>query len=215
MNVARASSLAIRSSSRRRKRVSTSVRPWCLSGGGRRLLASTVKSSTRSVSSPRLLLKTVPSIPIRSPRSSSSSRSIALLAEDVDARLELDPARAVDEVEERHLALAAARRQAPGDTVGGVGLGAGLEVRVRGDDFGERRDAREGVRERVDALLAQAVELRAARLQELGQLGLGGLVAHERGIIAQHRAARCQPPSPQAPPDGRSRRAVRARRRSS
>ena len=76
MNVARASSLAIRSSSRRRKRVSTSVSPWCLSGGGRRLLASTVKLSTRSVSSPRLLLKTVPSIPTRSPRSSSSRRSI-------------------------------------------------------------------------------------------------------------------------------------------
>ena len=108
-----------------------------------------------------------------------------LLAEHVDARLELDPAGAVDEVEERHLALAAARGEAAGDAVGGVGLGAGLEVGVRGDDLGDRRHAREGVRERVDARFAQAVELRAAGLEELGELGLGGLVAHERRIIAQ------------------------------
>jgi lysyl-tRNA synthetase class 2 len=38
--IRRLSSLAIRSSSRRRKRVSVSSRPWNLSGGGRRLLAS-------------------------------------------------------------------------------------------------------------------------------------------------------------------------------
>ena len=42
MNSSRASSLAIRSSSRRRKRVSTSVSPWCFSGGGRSDLASSV-----------------------------------------------------------------------------------------------------------------------------------------------------------------------------
>ena len=65
---------------------------------------------------------------------------------------------------------------------------------MRGDDLGDRRDAREGVRERVDALLAQAVELRAAGLQKLGELGLGGLVAHERRIIAQRSGIGCGRP---------------------
>src|SRR3954468_15787473 len=76
MNSSRASSLAMRSSSRWRKRVSTSVRPWCFSGGGRSDLASTAKSSTRRVSSPRLDMNAVPSTPMRSPRSRCSRRSM-------------------------------------------------------------------------------------------------------------------------------------------
>ena len=125
MNSARASSLAIRSSSRWRKRVSTSFRPWNLSGGGRRLLASTAKSSTRSVSSPRLRAEDgavdadeVAEVELEQARHQ-------LLAEHVDARLQLDAARAVDEVEEGHLALPAAGGEAPGDAVARVGLLAG------------------------------------------------------------------------------------------
>src|SRR5829696_7285248 len=76
MNTARVSSFAIRSSSRWRWRVSTSAKPWCFSGGGRSDLASNVKSSSLRESSPRRVRKTVPSAPIRSPRSSCSSRAI-------------------------------------------------------------------------------------------------------------------------------------------
>ncbi len=77
MNSSRASSLAIRSSSRRRKRVSTSVSPWCFSGGGRSDLASSVTSTARAGSARRAgSTNATPSTPIRSPRSSPSSRSI-------------------------------------------------------------------------------------------------------------------------------------------
>src|SRR3954470_932064 len=77
MKSSRVSSLASRSSSRWRWRSSTSARPWCFSGGGRSDLASTAKSCTRSDSSPRRVRSTVPSAPIRSPRSRLSSRSNA------------------------------------------------------------------------------------------------------------------------------------------
>src|SRR6476659_590835 len=74
----RLSSLAIRSSSRRRKRVSVSSRPWNLSGGGRRLLASRRQWSIASESSPpRRVASAVPSTPTKSPRSSSTSSSKA------------------------------------------------------------------------------------------------------------------------------------------
>ena len=51
-----------------------------------------------------------------------------LLAEHVEARVQLDLPAAIDEVEEGGLALAAARGEAPGDTVDGVGFLAGDEV---------------------------------------------------------------------------------------
>ena len=53
-----------------------------------------------------------------------------LLAEHVRARLQLDAPDAVDEVEERHLALAAPRGQPAGDAHAVVGLLAGLEALV-------------------------------------------------------------------------------------
>ena len=74
----RLSSLAIRSSSRRRKRVSVSSRPWNLSGGGRRLLASRRQWSSASESSPpRRVAIAVPSTPTMSPRSRWTSSSKA------------------------------------------------------------------------------------------------------------------------------------------
>ncbi len=49
----------------------------------------------------------------------------ALLAEHVDARVQLDLAGAVDEVQERGLAGAAPRGEPPGDAVALLGLLAG------------------------------------------------------------------------------------------
>ena len=66
-----------------------------------------------------------------------------LLAEHVDAGLQLDAPRAVVEVEEGHLALAAAGVQAPGDAVVRLGVLAGGQVGVRGVDRADRRHARD------------------------------------------------------------------------
>src|SRR5260221_2551980 len=74
----RLSSLAIRSSPRRRNRVSVSSSPWNLSGGGRRLLASRRQWSIASDSSPpRLVAIAMPSAPTMSPRSRSTSSANA------------------------------------------------------------------------------------------------------------------------------------------
>ena len=91
-----------------------------------------------------------------------------LLAQDVGAGLELDPARAVVEVEEGHPALAAAGVQAAGDAVAPVAVLARGQVGVRGLHLRDRHDAGEGRRERVHALGAQPLELRAAGGQQLG-----------------------------------------------
>ena len=80
-------------------------------------------------------------------------------AEHVGARLQLDAPAAVDEVEERHLPLPAAGRQPAGDAVAHLGLLPGLQALVRRAHRGDRLDARVGVRERVDPVRAQALEL--------------------------------------------------------
>ena len=61
-----------------------------------------------------------------------------LLAEHVRARVQLHPARPVDEVEERRLALAAPRREPAGDAGARFGLLAGLELLVRRLHLGDR-----------------------------------------------------------------------------
>src|SRR3954451_22416265 len=94
----------------------------------------------------------------------------------VDARVQLEPARAVDEVEERGLALPAARGEAAGDAHAIVGLLPRREVLVRRLDVGDGADAREGVRERVDALLAQRLELAPPDGEQL------------RGLLVRHYA---------------------------
>ena len=96
-----------------------------------------------------------------------------LLAEDVGAGLQLDAPRAVVEVEEGHLALAAAGVQAPGHAVVRVGVLARGQVGVGGVDGADRRHAREGVRERLDAVGAESLELRPPRREELGAFLLG------------------------------------------
>ena len=100
-----------------------------------------------------------------------------LLPQDVGAGLELDPARAVVEVEEGHAALAAAGVQAAGDPVAPVAVLARGEAGVRGLHLRDRHDPGEGRRERVDALGAQALELGASGGEELG----GGRLVRVRG----------------------------------
>ena len=90
-----------------------------------------------------------------------------LLAEVVDARHQLDAPGAIDDVEERRLALLAPRRQAAGDAPALLGLGTGFESFERRLDLGDRRDVRVGVRERVDAVGAQRFELAPPCCQEL------------------------------------------------
>ena len=80
-------------------------------------------------------------------------------AEDVGARLQLDAPAAVDEVQERHLALAAAGGEAAGDAVARLGLRTGLQAVVGRADVRDRLDPRVRVRERLDAVRAQAIEL--------------------------------------------------------
>jgi hypothetical protein len=96
-----------------------------------------------------------------------------LLAEDVDTGLQLDAPRAVVEVQEGHLALAAAGVQAPGHAIARVGVLAGGQVGVRGVHRAHRRDPRIRRRERIDAVGAKALELRSARREELGAFLVG------------------------------------------
>src|SRR6202042_3648762 len=84
----------------------------------------------------------------------------------VNAGLELDPARTIDEIEKRHLALPAARRQAPGDAVLDGRLLAGRQPLVLGADVADRLHAIELVRERLDAGRAQRLELLPARCEQ-------------------------------------------------
>src|SRR5206468_10043323 len=93
--------------------------------------------------------------------------SHALLAEHVGLRLQLDAARAVVEVEERHLALPAARVEAPGDAIAAVGVLARGQARVRGMDGRDRRHPGERVREGLDAVGAEAFELLPPRGEQL------------------------------------------------
>ena len=79
--------------------------------------------------------------------------------QDVALGLDLELAGAVDHVEERRAAVAAAGRHAAGYPVPGVGLLARLEIVVGGVHLRDRHDAVELVREGVDPLLAQALEL--------------------------------------------------------
>ncbi len=110
---------------------------------------------------------------------------MGLGAEHVGARLQLQAARAVDEVEERHLALAAASREAAGDAMRDPRLLAVGERCVRGQHVGRRLDAGELVREGVDAVGAQLVELGAPDGEQLvSHRGLS-LVAGERPHAAE------------------------------
>ena len=110
-----------------------------------------------------------------------------VLAEHVDARVQLDLAGAVHEVEERGLARAAPRGDTPGDAVGVLGLLACGEVIVGGEDRRDRLRVRERVGERLGIGRSQPLRLRAALGDQLVQavrgaaVGLGLVVAAHSG----------------------------------
>src|ERR687896_2109122 len=76
--------------------------------------------------------------------------------------VQLDLAAAVDQVEEGRASLAATGGQAARQAIRRVGFLACLEVVVGSVNLLDRRDPVELVRERVDPLLTQALELRPA-----------------------------------------------------
>jgi len=113
--------------------------------------------------------------------------------DDRSGRLQLQAPGAVIQIQEGHLPLPAAGVQAPGDAATILRLCAGFQLSVSGPHVGDRRDAGERVRERVDPAGAQAVKLGAAHGEQLagrrgrvtrgrrGSGGCGALVAHGDG----------------------------------
>ena len=90
-----------------------------------------------------------------------------LVAQDVAARLQLDAPRAVIQVQERHLALAAASVETTGHAHAHVRLLTVLEALVGCLRLRDRGHAPERVRERVDPRLPQCFELATADGEEL------------------------------------------------
>ena len=99
---------------------------------------------------------------------SRASRPLVGVAELVDPGLYLDLAGAVPEVEEGGLAVPALSEQATGDPVAIAGLLARLDALVRFPDRRDLRAVRESVGERLDARLAQALELRPPVGEQVG-----------------------------------------------
>ena len=122
------------------------------------------------------------------------------LADNIGARVELDPPRAVDEVEERRPPVAAAGRDPPREPVAGVGLLAGPQAIVRGADRRDLGPAGVRVRERLDARLAQALELRPSLCEEAERVLFVGVQGKRLSptIMVQTflRYARAAPASP-------------------
>ena len=82
--------------------------------------------------------------------------------------MKLDLAAAVDEVDERRLAVAPPGRDSPGDSIGVLGLLARLELVVGGVDVADLNPAIETVRKRLDPVGAQAVELLSPFGEDVG-----------------------------------------------
>src|SRR4051794_4825624 len=96
------------------------------------------------------------------------------LPQHVDAPVQLQPARAVDEVEDPRPPLPAPRREAARHAHAVARLLARGQRLIRRLDVGDRTHAGEGVRERLDALLAQRLELAPPDREQLRRL----LLAH-------------------------------------
>ena len=88
-------------------------------------------------------------------------------AELVGGGVQLDLPAAVAQVEEGRLAVTAPRDEPPGDPVPRVGLHPRRQPGVRRPHLGDLLPFLEGVRERVDASLADALELRAPVAQDV------------------------------------------------
>ena len=104
----------------------------------------------------------------------------------VDSRLQLNPPGAVHEVKERHLPLTAPRGESPGDAVRGRRLLPGLERLMGSTDRADRLGRVELVRERLDAGVAQAIELLTPRGEDVLVLFAG---AHGRCALRRLRSS--------------------------
>jgi hypothetical protein len=106
-----------------------------------------------------------------------------LLSQHVPLRLDLDPPRAVDDVEESLAPMPSPRRQPARDAIRGIGLGPILQIPVRlAHDFGGDY-AWVGMRERIHALRTQALQF------------LTPVVAHSWGTLRKRpRAASVRQP---------------------
>ena len=100
----------------------------------------------------------------------------------IDARLELDPPRAVDQIQEGHLALPAPRRQTSSDPVADRGLLTARQPRVGHAHGRDRLDPIELVGEWVDPGGAQRLELAPTRREQLIGGALGSIGAHGRRV---------------------------------
>ena len=117
--------------------------------------------------------------------------------------MDLEATGAVDQVDESGASGLATGSDATGDAMADRSLLAGREIGVPARDLRERLDARELVRERVDALGAQALELRAPRRENLREATLFSVhcageatrvaAALRKPVVSRARAARWEP----------------------
>ena len=147
-----------------------------MSGGGRRLLASSRQWSIASESSPPAPRRQ------RRPLDADEVAEVevdqqleCLLAELVGGGVELDLAAAVAQVEEGRLAVAATGDDPPGDPVARVGLDPRRQPLVGRPDLGDLLTFLELVRERVDPGLAQPLQLLAPVAEDIGEFLLAPL----------------------------------------
>ena len=161
--------------------------------GTRRAAAAGSSTSSRqwSIASesspPRRVAIAVPSTPMMSPMSRSTRSLERLRAEHVLAGVQLDLAAAVAEVEEGGLAVPAAADDAPGDAVARVGLDPRRQALVGGADLGDVLAFAEPVRERVDAGLANPLELLAGDPRRTSESSCSGFPS---GSLMRARAYR-------------------------
>ena len=103
---------------------------------------------------------------------------VGLGPEQVLARVQLDLAAAVAEVEEAGLAVAAAGADATGDAVARLGLDPRRQALVRGPHLGDVLAPGELMRERLDPRLPNPLKLLAPVPEDVGELRLIGRIAH-------------------------------------
>src|SRR5215218_6594010 len=116
---------------------------------------------------------------------------VGLLAEHVLARVQLDLAAAVADVEEAGLAVAAAGDDPAGDAVPRVGLHPGDQTLVGRPHLGDVLTTLEFVREWIDPRRPDPLELLAAVPEDVGELlPLGWLLAHRGASLPAVRLSR-------------------------
>src|SRR5204862_3321073 len=110
---------------------------------------------------------------------------VLLVAEDVGSRVELDLAASVGQVQERRLPVPAAGGDPACDPVARLGLLTWPQAPVSRANSGDLDAARVGVRERVDAGAAQALELRPALGEQVARARLVLWLSHRRSVFGR------------------------------